>query len=247
MSIYKIVHTIPRANEADHYLKSNLRQMIMNGMKKNGLKCNCKFCIEIGKKNIDDLTQILVIKKYKIYDKIEYDLIIEAHDMNNYQKCVYVMNIIYNSIDWFFTGKLNYWSGNRHLYLGSYGFLKLSLNNYNESKFNIYNCGIILEVNIFDSSLGIANYSFGNESCDFAIMLINKAEEISSMHGYSTLIVCTNDITSKYYKNKCHYTFTKSINGMMETDLTLYNYDIAYRIYVICIISVLVCIYYIFL
>jgi len=101
MSVYKIVHTIPKAYEPGHYLKSNFRQMIMSGMKKNGLTCNCNFCIEIGKKNFDDLTPIFAIKKYIRYDTIEYLLRIEAHNMNNYQKCVYVMNIIYNSILWF--------------------------------------------------------------------------------------------------------------------------------------------------
>ena len=244
--VYKIVHTIPRAYEDSHYLKSNFREMIMNGMKKNGLKCNCIFCKEIGDKKIDDLTQIMVVKKYSLDNRnFNYLISIEAHDMNFSQKCAYIINRIDNYIYWFFTGKWNYWSGDIKSLVGRYAFIRLRTNPDEDSFYGINNKyalirDVVICASSFDaSSVNIRNNIIGNEYSGFGELLINVAEEFSSMNGYYMLALITNPSNIENYKNR--YGFTHSFRReyiYMLKELTSYNYNIVYRIIITCIIVV---------
>jgi len=244
--VYQIVHTIPRAYEGDHYLKSNFRQMIMNGMKRNGLKCNCMFCKEIRNKNIDNLTQILVVKNYSLDNRnFDYLLSIEAHDMNFSQKCAYIMNRIDNYIYWFFTGKWNYWSGDLKSFVGMYAYLRLRTNPDENSFYGTNNTYVLIRdivicVSSFDGlPLNIRNNTIGNEYIGFGKLLIDVAEEISSMNDYYKLALITNPSNIENYKNNygLTYAFTREYIYMLK-NLTLYNYNIVYRIIIICIILV---------
>ena len=234
--IQRLIRDIPaKSIEAGYNKKSNLRQMLIDGMKKKGLKCNCIFCMEIGDKELDDLTPIIVVRKYNASEGIEYHLSIEAHDMNKYQRFAYIMNIMYNYIVWFFTGKWNYWSGNLQSYIALFGFLRLRFDPNPGGNFilEINNCALIREVHVYGSSISIGNDAIGSQHRGFGKMLVKTAEEISSMNGYYKTAVIAGVGTREYYKNKCGYTLG---NTYMLKDLPSYNYNVVYWIYIASII-----------
>jgi len=230
--IQRLIRDIPaKSIEAGYNKKSNLRQIIIDGMKKKGEKCNCIFCMEIGDKELDDLTPIIVVRKYNASEGIEYHLSIEAHEMNKYQKYMYIMNIIYNYVIWLFTGKWNYWSGDLKSYVGLFGFLRLRFDSNPGGNFisEINNCALIREVHIYGSSLGVGNEAIGSQHRGFGKLLVKTAEEISSMNGYKKSAVIAGVGTREYYKNKCGYTLG---NTYMLKDLPCYNYNVVYRMYI---------------
>jgi histone acetyltransferase (RNA polymerase elongator complex component) len=234
--IQRLIRDIPgKSIEAGYHKKSNLRQMITDGMQKKGLKCYCIFCMEIGDKELDNLTPIMVVRKYNASEGIEYHLTIEAHNMDNFQYGVYILNIVYNYIVWFFTGKWNYWSGNLQSYIGLYGFLRLRFDPNPGGDFipEINNCALIREVHVYGSSLGVGNDAIGSQHRGFGKLLVKTAEEISSMNGYSKSAVIAGVGTREYYKNKCGYTLGETY---MLKDLPSYNYNIVYRMYIMSII-----------
>jgi hypothetical protein len=143
---------------------------------------------------------------------------------------MYIIISIYNYIQWVFTGKLNYWLGNVDSYLSVYGILKLRF----DPKIN--NCAFIREVTVYGSSLLAANDAFGNEYCGFGKLLIKKAEQISSMNGYSKLAVILPDIRLReYYRKKCGYTLDNTTFHMLK-DISSYQNNIVHIIFVISVI-----------
>ena len=238
--IQRLVRDIPgKSIESGYEKKSNLRQIIHDQMKKNGQKCNCIFCMEIGDKELDDLTPIMVVQKYNASEGIEYFLSIEAHNMNNYQKLMYDFYIIYIFIVWLFTGEKKYWSGNLNTYSGLYGFLRLRIDPNPGGDFisEINNCALIREVHVYGTSLGVGTESIGSQHRGFGKLLVNTAERIASSHNLSKSAVIAGIGTREYYKNKCGYYLGETY---MLKNLSPYDYRIFDR--TCCVIS-LICFY----
>ena len=238
--IQRLVRDIPKKSIESGYNKmSNLRQIILDKMKKNNQKCNCIFCMEIGDKELDNLTPIIVVRKYNASKGIEYHLSIEAHNMNNYQNLMYNITIIYNYFVWFFTGKWNYWSGNLDSYTGLFGFLRLRIDPDPGGDFipEINNCALIREVHIYGSSLGVGTESIGSQHRGFGKQLMKVAEEISKIQNFKKVAVIAGVGTREYYKNKCGYTLGKTY---MLKELTDYNYQILNRLKIVIVLMVII-------
>ena len=238
--IQRLVRDIPGTDIAAGYNKmSNLRQLIHNQMKLKGLKCHCIRCMEIGDKELDDLTPIVVVREYKASEGVEYHLSVEAHDFTYYSKFLYYMSIMYSYIIWFFTGKWNYWSGNLNTYSGLYGFLRLRFDPNPGGDFitEINDCALIREVHVYGSSLGVGTEAVGSQHRGFGKLLVKTAELISSMNGWKKTAVIAGVGTREYYKNKCGYHL--GTNYMLK-ELTPYNYHNYYRLGIMINIMVVV-------
>jgi histone acetyltransferase (RNA polymerase elongator complex component) len=227
--IQRLIRDIPgKSIESGYHKVSNLRQVIQEKMKKDGDKCNCIYCMEIGDKELDNLTPIIVVRKYIASEGIEYHLSVEAHDMNYYQKFMYYMYIAYAYIFWFLTGKWTYWSGNLDSYTGLFGFLRLRFDTNPGGDFipEINDCALIREVHVYGSSLGVGTDSFGSQHRGFGKLLVKTAEKISSKNGWKKTAVIAGVGTREYYKNKCGYTLG---NTYMLKNIEPYNYNIVNR------------------
>jgi ELP3 family radical SAM enzyme/protein acetyltransferase len=247
--IQRLIRDIPGKSIESGYNKvSNLRQVLQEKLKKEGKKCNCIYCMEIGDKELDDLTPIVVVREYKASEGIEYHLSVEAHDFTYYSKFMYYMSIMYSYIIWFFTGKWNHWSGNLDTYSGLYGFLRLRFDPNPGGDFitEINNCALIREVHVYGSSLGVGTEAVGSQHRGFGKLLVKTAEEISSMNGWKKTAVIAGVGTREYYKNKCGYHL--GTNYMLK-ELTPYNYQESYRlgilINILVVIAAIATIYFI--
>ena len=237
--IQRLIRDIPsKSIESGYHKVSNLRQVIQEKMKKDGDKCNCIYCMEIGDKELDNLTPIIVVRKYIASEGIEYHLSVEAHDMSYYQKFMYYMYFAYAYIFWFITGKWTHWSGNLDSYTGLFGFLRLRFDPSPGGDFipEINNCALIREVHVYGSSLGVGTDSFGSQHRGFGKLLVKTAEKISSMNGWKKTAVIAGVGTREYYKNKCGYTLG---NTYMLKNIEPYKYNIIDRVTIVVLFALL--------
>jgi len=245
--IQRLIRDIPEKSIESGYNKvSNLRQVLHEKLKKEGKKCNCIYCMEIGDKELDNLTPILVVREYNASEGIEYHLSVETHDFTYYSKFMYYMSIIYSYIIWFFTGEWKYWSGNLNTYTGLYGFLRLRFDPNPGGDFitEINNCSLIREVHVYGSSLGVGTEAVGSQHRGFGKLLVKTAEDISSMNGWKKTAVIAGVGTREYYKNKCGYHL--GTNYMLK-ELNPYNYQNYYRLIILInIIVVVAAIYFMY-
>jgi len=201
--IQRLVRDIPgKSIESGYHKISNLRQIIIEKMKKNNQKCNCIFCMEIGDQELDKITPILVVRKYEASEGIEYHLSVEAHDMNYYQTFMYYCSQLLRTI------------------------LRFDPNPGGDFIPEINNCALIREVHVYGSSLGVGTDAFGSQHRGFGKLLVKTAEEISAMNGWKKSAVIAGVGTREYYKNKCGYTLG---NTYMLKNLMSYNYNIIMR------------------
>jgi ELP3 family radical SAM enzyme/protein acetyltransferase len=234
--IQRLVRDIPgKSIESGYHKMSNLRQLLTDRMTKCGKKCYCIYCMEIGDKEIDDITPILVVRKYEASEGIEYHLSVEAHDMNMYATIMYYMFIINSYIIWFFTGKWRYWSGNLSSYTGLFGFLRLRIDPNPGGDFiqEINECALIREVHVYGSSLGVGTDTIGSQHRGFGMLMVKTAEEISLLNGFKKSAVIAGVGTRKYYENKCGY---KKGNTYMLKNLTPYDYKVSNRLQILTVI-----------
>lgn len=237
--IQRLVRDIPgKSIESGYHKISNLRQVIIEKMKKNNQKCYCIFCMEIGDQELENITPILVVRKYEASEGIEYHLSVEAHEATCVATFMYYMFIVYSFIFWFLTGKLTYWSGNMDSYTGLFGFLRLRFDSNPGGDFipEINNCALIREVHVYGSSLGVGTNAIGSQHRGFGKLLVKTAEQISAMNGWKKSAVIAGVGTREYYKNKCGY---KLGNTYMLKDLVPYNYTLIKRS---CMVTVIIAI-----
>lgn len=234
--IQRLVRDIPgKSIESGYHKMSNLRQLLTDRMTQCGKKCHCIFCMEIGDKEIDDITPILVVRKYEASEGIEYHLSVEAHDMNLYSSMMYYLFIINSYIFWFFTGKWRYWSGNLSSYTGLFGFLRLRIDPNPGGDFipEINECALIREVHVYGSSLGVGTDTIGSQHRGFGMLMVKTAEEISRLSGFKKSAVIAGVGTRKYYENKCGY---EKGNTYMLKNLTPYDYKVSNRLQILIVI-----------
>ena len=206
--IQRLVRDIPEKSiESGYHKISNLRQIIHTKMEKEGLKCNCIFCREIGEKELDGLTPLLVVRKYKASQGTEYHISLEAHKMTLYQEFTYMLHCILALLSWCMLGKYIYWSGNLSSYDALFGFLRLRIDPQPGGDFvpEIHQCGLIREVHVYGTSLTVGKMSVGSQHSGYGKLLVHTAEQICLAQGLQKTAVIAGIGTREYYKNKCGY------------------------------------------
>jgi ELP3 family radical SAM enzyme/protein acetyltransferase len=206
--IQRLVRDIPSTDIAAGYNKiSNLRQIIHTQMKEKNLRCYCIRCNEIGEKEHDNYTPLLVVRKYQASHGIEYHISIEAHSMLLFQKFFYCCIILWNLILLLITNKQYYWGGDLDTYVGLYGFLRLRFDPEAGGDFipEINNCALIREVHVYGTAMGVGSEGSGSQHRGYGKLLMKVAEEISVENKYTKIAVISGVGTREYYKNKCGY------------------------------------------
>lgn len=206
--IQRLVRDIPKTDIAAGYGgMSNLRQLIHQQMKKDGLKCHCIRCMEIGDQEHDALEPILVVRKYEASEGTEYHISVEAHKMDVWQKVVYRLLLLWNWLWLVFMGRHQYWSGNLATYIGLYGFLRLRFDPAPGGNFipEINSCALVREVHVYGASIGVGAASAGSQHRGFGKLLMKTAEIIAAENGWKKIAVIAGVGTREYYKNKCGY------------------------------------------
>ncbi len=212
--IQRLVRDIPHTDIQAGYNKiSNLRQIIQNkevslsSKKEQSPFCKCIRCMEIGDKEYDNLTPILVVRKYNASEGVEYHISLEAHNMNKYQELMYNLILIINNILYFLTGRKCYWSGCKNSYIALFGFLRLRFDNNPGGDFipEINGCALIREVHVYGTSLGVGVEGTGSQHRGYGKLLVKTAEDISKNAGWNKVAIIAGVGTREYYKNKCGY------------------------------------------
>ena len=203
--IQRLVRDIPKADIASGYRgMSNLRQIIHEKMRKEGLRCHCIRCMEIGDKEHDGLEPILVVRKYAASEGTEYHISVEAHKMSLWQAIIYWLLVAWN---WLIGGG-GYWAGDLATYIGLYGFLRLRFDPAPGGDFipEINGCALIREVHVYGTSVGVgATTPGGSQHRGFGKLLMKTAETIATRNGWKKIAVIAGIGTREYYKNKCGY------------------------------------------
>lgn len=250
--IQRLVRDIPSTSiEAGYDKISNLRQVIQDEMKKEGNKCRCIRCMEIGD-NIHFLKNTkLVVRKYTASQADEYYISIETNDNETFKFDIKNINLKYVEYIWFliksnlmylFTLKTEYWSGDLSSYNGLVGFCRLRLDKHAGGGIikEIENSALIREVHVYGYSLGV---NINSEKCEndndsssdshsknssqhkgYGQVLVQTAETIALENGYNKVAVIAGVGTREYYKNKCGY----ELEGTYMTkylDINTYNDD----------------------
>lgn len=206
--IQRLVRDIPSTDIAAGYKKmSNLRQTIHSQMDKKRLRCYCIRCNEIGEKEYDNYTPLVVVRNYHASHGIEYHISIEAHSMFLFQKFFYLCILLWNSIMFLITNKQQYWTGDLDTYVGLYGFLRLRFDPEPGGDFipEINDCALIREVHVYGTSMGVGTEGEGSQHRGFGKLLMRTAEQIAKDAGYKKVAVIAGVGTREYYKNKCGY------------------------------------------
>lgn len=217
--IQRLVRDIPSTSiEAGYEKKSNLRQMLHDEMKKEGIQCRCIRCMEIGDNNhLMDGAKI-VVRQYEASDGDEYFISIESNKPINIYSIKYWNYLLYK-LNYYVTlllfNKKIYWSGDLETYNGLIGFLRLRLDKSSGGGIfkELENCALIREVHVYGYSLGVGNVEQTMKSSQhrgYGKLLVETAEEISFQNGYSKIAVISGIGTREYYKNKCNYELEKT-------------------------------------
>jgi len=228
--IQRIVRDIPsKSIESGYHKLSNLRQIIQDKMKHLGKTCNCIYCKEIGDKELDNLTPILVVRRYEASQGTEFHLSVEAHTMNLSQKISYWLDRFQNLGQWVVTGKWNYWPGCLDSYSGLFGFCRLRIDPKPGGDFLpvLHGCGLIREVHVYGFSLGVGKDAIGSQHRGYGQLLVKKAEEITALNGLKMTSVIAGVGTREYYKKYCGYHKDQTY---MKKDIEPYNYHTIARI-----------------
>lgn len=202
--IQRLVRDIPsKSIESGYHKHSNLRQMIHDQMAKSGMVCNCIFCKEIGDRELENLTPRLVVRTYPASEGTEYHITIEAHTQNT----EYYLYVLQSWLYWLFTGRTLYWEGNLNTYSALFGFLRLRLDPAPGGDFvpEINGCGLIREVHVYGTSLGVGNDAIGSQHRGYGQQLMRVAEDICLANGFVKTAVIAGVGSREYYKNKCGY------------------------------------------
>ncbi len=203
--IQRLVRDIPKQSiQAGYEGISNLRQIIQDQMKKEGTRCNCIRCMEIGDEDKLMDSAKLVVRKYKASEGQEYYISIESNKSYSWS---YLWFLIKYWIIRILTSKKIYWSGDMKTYNGLIGFCRLRLDSNPGGGFikELSNCALIREVHVYGHSLGVGSSGNSSQHRGYGQLLVKKAEEIASANNYNKVAVIAGVGTREYYKNKCGY------------------------------------------
>ena len=208
--IQRLVRDIPKQSiQAGYEGISNLRQIIHDQMKREGTKCRCIRCMEIGE-NIHLINNAkLVVRQYPASQGIEYFISVESYQKNI--KWIWIKFKLYSIFQKYFHGNKIYWNGNLTFYNGLIGFCRLRIDPDPGGNFipELKNCALIREVHVYGQSLGVGMSSSGKNDTSqhkgFGQLLVHTAENIAATHNFSSIAVIAGVGTREYYKNKCGY------------------------------------------
>lgn len=204
--IERLIRDIPTKSITAGYNKvSNLRQVILDKMKKQNQKCNCIRCREVKNNNYKFNDIKLVVRKYNASEGIEYHISYETEKY--YWTKSYIIFLLLYLWNLLF-GKIIYYSGNDELYEYCFGFLRLRIDPTPGDNFvpEINNCGIIRELHVYGISSEVGNNDkLSSQHKGLGKKLILTAENITRQHQLSKVAVIAGIGAREYYKNKCNY------------------------------------------
>ena len=212
--IQRLVRDIPSQSIQAGYEKvSNLRQIITDQMKKEGTKCRCIRCMEIGDDTKLMETSRLVVREYKASEGKEYFISIESNDKSSifsFDYWLYVWFLITYYYYLFVFNKKTYWSGNLNTYNGLIGFCRFRIDSNPGGDIikELKDCALIREVHVYGHSLGVGNVTdkiVSSQHKGYGKLLVKTAEEIAQQNGYNKVAIIAGVGTREYYKNKCGY------------------------------------------
>jgi len=212
-------------------IKTNLRQLILNKLKKNGLYCNCIRCNEIKDDIYEKNKTNLYVEKYNGNEGLEYFISIEKETMNYYKRFIY---------------KILYKITNKKIYLEYkipnkiYGFARLRINdNNNNTCFDsLYNCGLIRELHVYGLVNKVNSTDNKIQHKGFGKILMKKAEDICIENNITQLAVISGVGVRNYYRKLgYYYKDTYMIKDLDKKKINIYNiikYFIYFTLYYIC-------------
>ncbi len=213
--IQRLVRDIPAHSILVGYESvSNLRQVIQEQMKKEGTRCMCIRCMEIGGEQHKLVSNKLVVTEYKASGGTEYFISMESHKVYSYSDTKYWINLL--KYLWFmikavftfiFYDKILFWSGDDSTYEALIGFCRLRIdpNPGGDIIKELNNCALIREVHVYGRSLGVGSDGKSTQHKGVGQTLVRTAEIIAAQHGYTKTAVIAGVGTREYYKNKCGY------------------------------------------
>ncbi len=269
--IQRLVRDIPKQSILAGYEKiSNLRQVIQSQMKKEGLKCQCIRCLEIGDddKCDDDKTDdddndktddndknencLLTVRHYIASEGDEYFIAIEKYKkprIGSKEWLDYIRFNVSRYFKWIFTGEKTWWEGNLTNRTAMIGFCRFRIDTNPGSGFikELANCALIREVHVYGHSLGVGNSGDSSQHKGYGKLLVKTAEEIAIKNGFSKISVIAGVGAREYYKNKCGYHLEGTyMNKSLEKEMNEYHEN-KKNIYLfwVMILTLLSCIYFI--
>jgi ELP3 family radical SAM enzyme/protein acetyltransferase len=218
--IQRLVRDIPKQSIRSGYNRiSNLRDLLHTHMKRMGIVCNCLYCKEIGDKELKKEEPYLVVRKYPASDGMEYYISLEAYSLTWRQYFAYLLCSVQAFLLWVCFGKWIFWEGHTdRSYLAVYGFLRLRIDPEPGGDYipEIWNCGLIREVHVYGTSVGVGKQAVGSQHRGYGQRLVAVAEQICAQEGLRKMAVIAGVGTREYYQNKCGYT---KGNAYMVKDL----------------------------
>jgi ELP3 family radical SAM enzyme/protein acetyltransferase len=209
--IQRLVRDIPRHSILAGYEGiSNLRQIIQDQMKKEGTKCNCIRCMEIGDEDKLMDSARLVVRSYVASEGQEYHISIESNNKTSLlskEWVTYMQFLINYYLKLIFTGEQTWWEGNVKTYNGLIGFCRLRLDSNPGGGFinELVGSALIREVHVYGHSLGVGNLGASSQHKGYGQLLVKTAEKIAIQNGFVKTSVIAGVGTREYYKNKCGY------------------------------------------
>jgi ELP3 family radical SAM enzyme/protein acetyltransferase len=206
--IERLIRDIPSQSMTAGYGKvSNLRQVLVERMKKSGDSCKCIRCMEIRDKQYNNNAIKLVVRPYKASLGTEYHISVEVED------CVYhydwIVFLIWFWLMWIVSfGKTTYqYTGSRKHYIGLLGFCKLRIDPNPGLGFvpELEGAGLIRELHVYGQTVCVGDKSESTQHRGFGQLLIKTAECIIKENGLKKSAIISGIGAREYYKNKCGY------------------------------------------
>jgi ELP3 family radical SAM enzyme/protein acetyltransferase len=203
--IQRLVRDIPKKSiEAGYEKLSNLRQIIQDEMKKEGSRCNCIRCFE----NDDNIptNPVIVVREYQASDGKEYFISVEDFEYLG-------LSYLFSSFLYYIMKPFGYyygWSGN-NTRKSIIGFCRLRIDKNPGGGYiqELRDCGLIREVHVYGSSIGIGFKDEKDETKQqhkgYGKLLVKTAEDIILSNGLKKCAIIAGVGTRQYYKNKCGY------------------------------------------
>jgi ELP3 family radical SAM enzyme/protein acetyltransferase len=204
--IERLIRDIPKKSILVGYNGiANLRQIILDKMKKNNQQCNCIRCREI-KNNVHKINESkLVVRKYIASKGIEYHITFEIEKY--YWTWSYIVFLLIKFL-YLLINKNYYYNGNITQYQYCVGFLRLRIDPTPGGNFvnEIQNCGLIRELHIYGISTDVGNnHELSSQHKGLGQKLIKTAENIIKSHNLNKVAIIAGIGSREYYKNKCNY------------------------------------------
>jgi ELP3 family radical SAM enzyme/protein acetyltransferase len=210
--IQRLVRDIPsKSIEAGYDKQSNLRQVIQDEMKSEGLRCNCIRCLEIGDtEDYEKINPYIVVREYEASGGKEFFISLETFEKGfDFGYCIYKVVNFFHSL----FGQKAYWCGNMKTRKSIIGFCRLRIDKNPGGGYidELKNCALIREVHVYGSSLGIITnmnkqHNTGSQHKGYGQLLVRTAEDIVVQASHKTKVAIIAGVgTRNYYKNKCGY------------------------------------------